>query len=143
MSEEQKEEVKRETVQEAERIMKEHVEASKQAHLAMSRATRGEGVFKSLPSPVVEDLRKFEITMHEVIQCVDFQGRVNRLTAWVIRMMNVEFLCLFDNQVQVVVGYFEIGESASSLVGLIYGMVKRRGAEENVAELAMKGDWPD
>lgn len=141
MSGDQKQEAKKEAVAAAEKLFRERAEVERQSQLETERSKRGDSIFRMLPAVVVEDLRKFEITMHEIIQSIDFEGSVGQVTAWYVRMVEKEFLLLYDNQEDFVLGYFEVGTTALDLLALFYGMIHRRNAEELFLDRYKKGDW--
>lgn len=136
-------EAKREAVEEAEALLRNQAAEDRDRVLADMRTQRNAKTFDNLPIQVVENLRHFELDVHDVVTEVHFEGQVGPMFAWsVVMATKRSYLIVFDTTSNYVCGHFEQDGGTLDLIALLYGIAVRKQLNDQLEKRIEGGQWP-
>lgn len=130
-------------VRDAENLLRSKALEDRDRTLSEMRASRGDGVFASLPIKVVEDLRHFELDIHDVVQSVTLMGKVGTMRAWEVVTLRDPCIVVYDESDDSVCGRFNEDGDSLDIIALLYGIVDRTGGAAEVHKRILEGEWPE
>lgn len=133
---------KQKVIEEAEALLRGKALEDRDRVLSEMRAKRGDDIFASLPIKVVEDLRHFELDVHDVIQSIVLKGTVGSVTAWEVTTLDDQSLVVYDTEDGNVCGRFSEDGATLDLIALLYGIAGHSGLGEEISKRILEGTWP-
>lgn len=134
---------KQKVVEEAEALLRSKALEDRDRTLSEIRATRGDEVFASLPIKVVEDLRHFELDIHDVVRSVKPMGQIGDMHAWEVLTLSDPCILVYDATGDRVCGRFNEDGGSLDIIALLYGIVDRTGGADEIHKRILEGKWPE